>query len=112
MSVFDFLGSFAMAFTTLPTPKEDYLYGSRGTEATCTVQGFFIQMGTVACLLGTSLSLYYSLAIMHGWSEEKMERMHLIYYLLIPPILIGLVFACAGIPYYENALVWCNNTAK
>jgi hypothetical protein len=47
MSVFDFVGSFAMAFTTLPTPSTDYIYGGRGNEKTCTAQGFLIQMGTI-----------------------------------------------------------------
>ena len=112
ISVFDAMGSFAMAFTTLPTPKEDYLYGSNGTKATCTLQGFFIQMGTIACLLGVSLAVYYSLAIKQGWSEDKMKRMHLMQYLLTPAILIGLAFSCAGIPHYDNVLMWCNNSDK
>ena len=101
-----------MIFTTLPTPKDDYMYGSQGTDATCTAQGFFIQMGTVACLLGVSLALYYNLVIKQGWNENMMKRMHLVYYLLTPPILIGLSFAFAGIPHYENTLIWCNNSAK
>lgn len=29
ISVFDFVGSFAMAFTSLPTPAEDYVYGAK-----------------------------------------------------------------------------------
>jgi hypothetical protein len=101
-----------MLFTTLPTPKDDYIYGSQGTNATCTVQGFMIQMGTVACLLGASLAAYYNVTIKEGWSEAKMKTNHLIYYLLIPPIVIGLSFAFAGIQYYDNVIIWCNNSAK
>ena len=29
ISVFDFVGSFAMAFASLPTPEEDYVYGAK-----------------------------------------------------------------------------------
>jgi hypothetical protein len=101
-----------MSFTTLPTPKDGYIYGSKGTSGTCTLQGFMIQMGTIACLLGASLAAYYNVTIKEGWSEAKMKRNHLIYYLLIPPIVIGLSFACAGIPYFDNMMIWCNNSAK
>jgi hypothetical protein len=91
-----------MSFTTLPIPEEAYLCGSRGTGATCTAQGFMIQMGTVACPLGVSLPVYYNVAIKQGWSEAKMRKKHLIHYLIMPPIVIGLSFACAGIPCYDN----------
>ncbi len=35
LSVFDIFGSIAYAFTTLPTPQDDYLYGAKGNETTC-----------------------------------------------------------------------------
>jgi len=35
LSIFDILGSTAYAFTTLPTPQADYLYGSEGNDKTC-----------------------------------------------------------------------------
>eukprot|EP00956_Cyclotella_meneghiniana_P046042 scaffold396303_cov63-Cyclotella_meneghiniana.AAC.1 len=63
MSMFDIIGSAAYSFTTLPTPTDDYLYGSQGNDATCTAQGFFIQVGTVAAYMNVSLSFYYYLAI-------------------------------------------------
>lgn len=34
------------------------------------------------------------------------------YFLLVPPIIIGFVYAGIGIPYYDNVMVWCNNSAK
>jgi hypothetical protein len=112
ISVFDFVGSFAMAFASLPTPEEDYVYGAKGNDATCKVQGFFIQMGTIACFLGVSLSVYYNITIKQGWSENKMRRRKMAYFLLVPPIIIGFVYAGIGIPYYDNVMVWCNNSAK
>jgi hypothetical protein len=110
--VFDFIGSFAMSFTTLPIPKEYYVYGSKGTDATCTAQGFMIQMGTVACLLGVSLAVYYNVAINQGWNEDKIRKERLLYYLLAPPIVIGFAFACAGIHDYGNVYIWCNNSSR
>ncbi|KAL7467731.1 hypothetical protein ACHAXS_007969 [Conticribra weissflogii] len=94
LSVFDGLGSIAYAFTTLPTPVSDYIYGSRGNDATCTAQGFFIQIGTIACFLNVSLSVYYLLSIKHGWKDDKMKTIRLWFF--IPPIAIGLVFAFVG----------------
>ena len=41
-----------------------------------------------------------------------MKRRKVIYFLLVPPIIIGFVFAGIGIPYYNNVMVWCNNWAN
>mmetsp|Transcript_148 Transcript_148/g.181 ORF Transcript_148/g.181 Transcript_148/m.181 type:complete len:948 (-) Transcript_148:263-3106(-) len=112
ISVFDFIGSSAMALTSLPIPKETYIYGSNGNDATCKAQGFLMQMGTTACLLGASLAVYYNLTIRRGWSENELRRRHVVYFLLIPPIIVGFVFAGVGIPFYDNVIVWCNNSAK
>ncbi|KAL7488813.1 hypothetical protein ACHAW6_014399 [Cyclotella cf. meneghiniana] len=101
-----------MACTTLPTPETDYIFGSKGNEATCSAQGFFIQIGTIACLLGSSLACYYNLTIKQGWNESKLKRKKIVYFLLIPPIITGFAFAGAAIPYYDNVLVWCNNSAR
>lgn len=51
MSLYDFLGSSATAFTTLPIPVYDHdglptgIHGARGNDATCKLQGFFVQLG-------------------------------------------------------------------
>jgi hypothetical protein len=41
-----------------------------------------------------------------------MRRRRIIYFLLLPPIVVGLAFAAAGLPYYDNVMVWCNNSAN
>ncbi|KAL7480216.1 hypothetical protein ACHAW6_005909, partial [Cyclotella cf. meneghiniana] len=112
LSFFDLLGSGAYSLTTLPTPESDHLLGAKGDEQTCTAQGFFIQIGTIACLLNVSLALYYLLTIKYGWTEERFKRKHVEGFLFAPPIVIGLVFAFVGLPYYDNVRVWCNNSAK
>lgn len=112
LSLFDVMGSCAYALTTLPTPEADEMYGARGNKQSCTAQGFFVQIGTIACFLNVSLALYYLLTIKYGWSEGKLKRNHAAYFLFIPPIAIGLVYAFVGIPYYDNVRVWCNNSAK
>ena len=94
MSMFDIIGSAAYSFTTLPTPTDDYLYGSQGNDATCTAQGFFIQVGTVAAYMNVSLSFYYYLAITKGMNEERLRSYRLCFFLC--PVVLGLAFAFAG----------------
>jgi hypothetical protein len=106
------MGSTAYALTTLPTPQSDELYGARGNEQTCKAQGFFIQIGTIACFLNVSLAAYYLLTIRYGWTEEKLKRMRVACLLFLPPIIIGLVYAFVGLRHYDNVRVWCNNSAK
>ena len=75
-------------------------------------KGFFIQIGTIACLLNVSLALYYLMTIKYGWTEVKMRKKRAAHFLFIPPIVVGLVYAFVGISYYDNVRVWCNNSAK
>lgn len=88
------VGSLAYAFTSLPIPSEYYFHGSAGNEATCTAQGFFIQVGTVSCYTNVSLAAYYFLVIKKGWSESAVKQVRL--WLLACPILVGMIFAFAG----------------
>lgn len=112
LSAFDILGSFAYAFTTLPTPADDFLYGSNGNENTCTTQGFFIQMGTISSYINVSLSFYYLLTIRYGWREKQLRDTRVYHMLFLAPMTIGLIFAFVGIPYYGNMVLWCNNTGN
>ena len=41
-----------------------------------------------------------------------MKRKRAAYFLFTPPIVVGLVYAFVGISYYDNVIVWCNNSAK
>ncbi|KAL7487845.1 hypothetical protein ACHAW6_013455 [Cyclotella cf. meneghiniana] len=106
------MGSTAFALTSLPTAESDELYGAKGNEQTCIAQGFFIQIGTIACFLNVSLALYYLLMIKYNWTEEMLKRKRAACFLIPPPISVGLVYAFVGIPHYDNVRVWCNNSAK
>jgi len=110
LSFFDIVGSIAYAFTTLPIPEENYLYGSKGNDKTCMAQGFFIQIGTIACFMNVSISVYYLLTIDYGWKNERLMSKRP--WFVMPPIVVGLVFACVGIPFYDNLYLWCNNAAR
>lgn len=136
MSVFDIIGSTAYAFTSAPIPSEYYYEGAYGNDATCTAQGFFIQVGTVAGYVNVSLAFYYFLAITKEMNEARLKTHRLWFF--ICPVVVGLAFAFAGefsivprvlayrspltsecyqriipgLPYYGNMFLWCNNTAS
>lgn len=57
-----------------------------------------------------STASYYYLTIIRGLSEDTLKKKRLAFF--IPPILTGLVFAFAGIPWYYDMLIWCNNTGN
>ena len=110
MSVFDIVSSIAWALTSVPIPEySPYgfptgIYGARGTDQTCTAQGFFVQLGVTGALYNLSLSCYYTLAIALGWTETKLRRVRIFLHL---PAVIGLALALAGIPYYAQAIWGC-----
>ena len=107
---FDIIGSLGYVFTSLPTPKEDYVYGAVGNEASCKAQGFFIQIGTISLYINVSIAFYYLLIIQFSWREHRLKKSMVYFMLFAVPIVVGLIFAFAGIPYYDNALLWCNNS--
>jgi hypothetical protein len=94
LSIFDMIGSCAYAFTTLPLPAEDYVYGSHGNDATCKVQGFFIQVGTISAYVNVSLAVYYLLVVKMGTSERELKKK--LIWLVSCPIVVGMTFAFAG----------------
>lgn len=117
MSVFDFLGSAGYSLTSLPIPSEYSVEGAQGNDATCTAQGFFIQMGTIAAFINVSLAVYYFFVIQKGWGDTRI--MEIRHWFFLVPVVVGLAFACAGLynietgqSNYEMLFFWCNNGAK
>jgi hypothetical protein len=80
MSLLDICGSIAWVFSTLPVPttnvygEQTTVYGAKGTDATCTMQGFLVQIGFSGIFYNLALSVYYLLTIQYGWREDKLRR--------------------------------------
>ena len=87
-------------FTSAPIPTEYYYQGSIGNGATCTAQGFFIQVGTVAAYCNVSLAFYYYLLITKGMNESRIRPYRLWFF--ICPIVLGMAFAFAGKFFYND----------
>ena len=111
MSSYDIAGSIAWAFSAFPIPVHDEfgsptgVYGAHGSAATCTAQGFFVQLGYTGIFYNLALSIYYLLVIRYGWREERLRKIAV--RLHAPPLLFGWGLALGGIPVYENSYWGC-----
>lgn len=112
MSVFDLLASLAFFASTWLIPSTDEVgvpvevYGASGNNATCKAQGFFMELTVGSAFYNLVLSVYYYLVIVKGRKEGRLVKhefwMHCI------PIVAGLGFAFAGLPYYGIAYYICH----
>ena len=56
-------------------------------------------MGTISAFINVSLAFYYYRVIKLGHSETRIKRQRIL--LFVCPIIVGLTFAFAGIPFYD-----------
>ncbi|KAL7530253.1 hypothetical protein ACHAXR_003389 [Thalassiosira sp. AJA248-18] len=109
MSIADAATSFWLGLSTWPIPRwTEGVYGAAGTTASCTVQGFFVQLIVLSPCYNLNLSLYYLLLGKYHLTEEQIAKrfercMH------AGAIIIGFGFAILGLPLtlYNNANLWC-----
>eukprot|EP00980_Cylindrotheca_fusiformis_P000742 scaffold174_cov98-Cylindrotheca_fusiformis.AAC.11 len=117
MSIFDVCSSIGNMFSTLPIPEYQHfessstsiptgVYGAKGNSATCTAQGFFLQLGYTSAFYNLVLTVYYVLVIKKGMRETKIQRLK--YWFHVPTLLTGFGLAFAGIPYYDSIFLLCH----
>jgi hypothetical protein len=107
LSLLDFSCSLWLSLTTWPIPRSSGVLWASGTDATCRLQGFFIQLGVASTLYNASLSLYFVLVICRGWKEHQVREIEP--YLHAIPILwaLGTASAGLGLGVYGSADLWC-----
>ena len=113
MSLFDVSSSIAWMVSTAALPKYDEeresesgVYGAKGNEATCKVQGFFLELGFVGSTAFTAvLTSFYVLTIIYGYREAKMKPLQK--YFMAGPCVLAVALASAAIPYYRPFYVAC-----
>jgi hypothetical protein len=82
--------------STWPMPAEQpFVFGNVGSLASCNCQGFLIQFGLSAPLYVAMICVYYWLAIRHGWSERRIQRIER--YMHIVPWVCGIATAVTGL---------------
>ncbi len=93
--------------STWPIPRGGACLAA-GTTATCTAQGFFLQI-TALCTptYNVSLAIYYLLVIVKGWKETRVKKIEK--YLHALPICLGFgtAFAALGLKLYKSAVFLC-----
>ena len=99
MSTFDAMASIAYFMSTWPIPEETpFSYNNVGTIATCTAQGFFVQLGLVGAILYSgSLSTYYLLTIKYGWKQSQITSSKIEYWFHGIPIVFTIATSVAGL---------------
>ncbi|CAB9502725.1 expressed unknown protein [Seminavis robusta] len=107
MSSFDLMTAISWAFATAPI-NDNRIEGAIGNDATCTAQGFFIQLGFTSIFYAMSLAFYYFLVIACGWKEFQLQRILL--FLHGVPLLVGFTLAFAAIPEYDLIVYVCHLT--
>jgi len=108
MSAFDILCSSAWFLTTWPMEKGTVgVKFAVGNKHTCTIQGFFIQLGIAVPILNVLLSFYYLAIIRFGTSEKKLNDRDpwIRGFVLLFPEVAALV--CLALGKFNDARLWC-----
>jgi hypothetical protein len=109
MSGFDIITGIWLFASTWPIPRGTHNVSfAVGSQTTCAIQGFFVQMAIVVPIYNCYLALYYLLVIRYKVSEERIKFdiepvMHIF------AICFGLMTAIASLimGLYNNANLWC-----
>ena len=64
------INSISLALSSLPIPKGDY-HGAMGNNVTCSMQGFFVQLGTAVPYYNASICLFAYMTILHKYTTEQ-----------------------------------------
>lgn len=112
ISLADISASFWLALSTWPIPRSSNALWAVGTDTTCTLQGFFTQLGICSSFYNASLSIYYVLVIVWNWNDSQLRKVEWMLHLV--PILFAVTTATAGVllDIYGNATLWCFISAE
>ena len=105
-SVGDILSAFWLALSSIPEPRGSF-YMAMGNQATCDMQGFFVQLSVMNPLYTAAITLYYLLSVRYRYKEHDLARLEK----WVHPIIwaFGLGTAAVGIPLklYNPKYQWC-----
>lgn len=107
MSAIDIAFSTGTFFSTWAIPEGSPALWASGTQATCSAQGFLIQLGVGTVLYNASLSIFYLCVVALSMTDEKMKKMEWILHAI--PLGFSFGTAAAGIPLklYNNVGLLC-----
>ena len=91
------ISSIAYMLVAVMAPRDAGFHLSRGNDATCTLQGFMIQLGQSSMFYNICLAFYFLLVIVYNWKERMFRRICLASHLLVFVFGAGLAFG--AIPF-------------
>ena len=94
-------------FATWPAPADEPVLWASGSTATCTTQGFFMQLGIGTIVQTTALSCCCHLVLVCQWPDGRIQRLEQCAH--GTGWLFGLGTALVGLKLklYNNANLWC-----
>jgi hypothetical protein len=109
MALYDILVSIWYFASTWPLPQEYDSYQALGTDTTCQVQGFFIQLHIANAIYFAMLGVYYMLVITYSYTEERLKTEHWETLFHWIPFLFSVGTSVAGVPLglYHPDDLWC-----
>jgi len=115
MSIIDIFYSAALGLSVLPIPQETVCSIGMGNLSTCTVQGFFIQLGTAVPGYNTMLSIYFLMTVRYSVSETTLTRkyepfMHA--FALFPPLVTAIIGAVKKMYFNETTPCWIGDKCR
>jgi len=106
ISVFDGIGSMTFILYGVLAPASSGFYQSVGSDITCKLSGFLVQLGYTSMFYNMFLSIYYWLVINCGWTDRRLnkKRMFRIHALIVS---IGLGMSIGTIRYSGPQIGYC-----
>ncbi|CAJ1929963.1 unnamed protein product [Cylindrotheca closterium] len=103
----DMLSSLAFFFSTWPMPTDSDAVIAAGNEATCRIQGFFIQYSISSQLYVGSIGAFYLLAIKYGWKERHFAKWGPLFHFVPVGFGLGSSIAVTVLDIIGPANLWC-----
>ena len=106
LSIFDIISSMCFFMSTWPIPEGTLskfgdgtqpIFGAMGTDRSCSVAGFFVQLQVAGPLFNSTLATYFLLVVYHGWTETRVKKVEWVFFTI--PISFALstaIFAVAA----------------
>eukprot|EP00566_Odontella_aurita_P015228 CAMPEP_0113537112 /NCGR_PEP_ID=MMETSP0015_2-20120614/6645_1 /TAXON_ID=2838 /ORGANISM="Odontella" /LENGTH=339 /DNA_ID=CAMNT_0000436571 /DNA_START=145 /DNA_END=1164 /DNA_ORIENTATION=- /assembly_acc=CAM_ASM_000160 len=103
-----FLGTWLIPRGTVG--KYGPVYMAAGTDATCSMSGFFTQSSVASPLYNAMLALYYLFVVKYGWKEERLMKFEPLVHSLPIAFALGTSATGAGLYLYNSVewLCWVN----
>ena len=100
LSFMDIVHAVSWGLQPILIPKSDDRVWSLGNKQTCTVAGFFVQLGSSVFLYNGALTMYFLVTIVFGVSEKKATQYAEPWLHGVPigyPLITAIVGACIGL---------------